>query len=657
MAFSKQPGFLSSVLYAALRNFRLPTRVVIAAISNLYRQSCSTDDISRAEVARNVLENWLARVSIPDEVRFGAIDELVVSGWAGDPDRSRALPVKSLFVYRGSQKIKEVPVLGIRRDVSDHFDDHRLRKSGFKFKLTAAEIPERSFACSVVLADDSEYRLLPEPTLAERKNRQKVDFDYTPNGFGSEALGFVDSIAPGPLRVVQEGGRSTRAYLALVEAVVNQRNTDFLSVASMLPDQRLVIHLLSVLIHLFPDLTWSEMQSLAVIKDPVQRSKLLTTLNSGNEKMRHLAVSICRLENREFLKLVEASSLEVALPTLWNRPHKISPTTLQVPDLGIHRLTNVMVVRGSTVVSDSEIFLYDLGSDSRYEFAAGTWNHLFTHPENPDRAIVSFPKREALQFTSAILLTGRSANNYFHSLIEYLPRIFLVLRDPTLRDVPIVITDDWPLTLQDALRHLCAGREVISISRDNNLMVQNLFIPSMHTCIFDSTRRPWIYGSRFSSELLGELRSHLWDWSRPFESQGDRIFLVRQRGARTLENAAEIEQVAEECGLRLVAPETLTLQQQIGMFASATHIVGIGGAALANTVFCSPGTKVLTLVSRQLRDFVIHSAIASSSGSQMSLVLGKTPTPGKKFAYRREYMHAPFRVSPREFRRALNSVL
>jgi capsular polysaccharide biosynthesis protein len=613
--------------------------------------------MARAERARDIVEHWLTSVSIPAEIRFETIDEVVVSGWAGDPVRSRSLLPKKLFVYHGSQKIKEVAIKRTRQDVADHFDDRRLRKSGFEFKLKHAEIPTGCFTCSVVLEDDSEFWLQPEPTLDERKSRLKINIDYVPNGFGTYALGCVDSMKLGRPKVAQKGDRATRTYHALVETVVNQRNTDFLSVASTLPDQRLVIHLLSNFVHLFPELTWVEMKALAAIQDSVERLKLVAILNSNDKKTRTVALSISRMEKREFSKLVEASSVEVALPTLWDRPRDVSQTTLHVPELGIYRLADVRVVRGSTVVSDREIFLYDLGADSQYEFAAGTWNHLFTHSENPELAIVSFDSREPVTLNSAIMLTGRSASNYFHSLIEYLPRLFLVLRDPKLRDVPLLITDDWPATLQEALQHLCAGREVIKISREMNFVVNELFIPSMHTCIFDSTRRPWIYGSRFSPELLTELRNQLWDWSRPFQSQGARIFLLRQRGARALENAAEIERIAAESGLRLVAPEDLTLQEQIGMFASATHIVGIGGAAFANTVFCSPGTKILSLVAQQLRDFVIHAAIAGHSGSQMSLVLGRTSSAAKNFTYRREYLHAPFHVSPREFRRALKSIL
>jgi capsular polysaccharide biosynthesis protein len=637
------------------RRIGLPVPILIRLVSSLYRRSCSTDEVVFEQLAVRVLEAWLSRTAIPQEVVLPVIKHktLTVSGWAADPDQSRRLQVKRVNVYRDSVRVRRIRVHRARHDVAAHFADQRLRRSGFTFSLESSEILQGSFSCTAVATDGSEHPIRLEQSVERRLSGTQLPFVFTPFELSDSTFGYIDDVKTNVKLLLPRTARCNRRYVRALRSIEAQRNWPVLAAAELVRNQRFLIDLLTILLKGDTEFDWRKLRAVCAVQDRNIRSQLLKNISDRSPTGQFVELSINRMERVVHSELLEESSHDVDLPPIWGTAGLRRPTRLTVPALGIYHLTQARIAHGSTVVSNGELFLYDLGCDSQYEFAAGTWDHLFTHSIAPDRAILATSSISPTHLRSAVLLTGRSANNYFHSLIEYLPRIFLVLDEPNLQMVPIVITDDWPSSVQEALEFLSRGRKVLRVSRSDNLTVDDLFIPSMHTCIFDSTRRPWIEGSRFSHDLLDRLRTSLWEWSEPLESRGDRVFILRKGGARTLENAEEIEEIAANFEFHLIAPETLTPQQQIGMFATASKIVGIGGAAMANSVFCTPGTRILAMVSEQLRDFVIHSAIARHAGANMELLLGRTTTSPTRFEYRRDFMHAPFRVSPRSFRRAL----
>jgi capsular polysaccharide biosynthesis protein len=85
------------------------------------------------------------------------------------------------------------------------------------------------------------------------------------------------------------------------------------------------------------------------------------------------------------------------------------------------------------------------------------------------------------------------------------------------------------------------------------------------------------------------------DWSKiePFR----KIFVVRGTGphVRALCNSDQIMELCMDHGYRLVAPESLPIHEAARVFAEATAVIGVKGAALTNALFCRPGTAVMAL--------------------------------------------------------------
>jgi capsular polysaccharide biosynthesis protein/tetratricopeptide (TPR) repeat protein len=73
-----------------------------------------------------------------------------------------------------------------------------------------------------------------------------------------------------------------------------------------------------------------------------------------------------------------------------------------------------------------------------------------------------------------------------------------------------------------------------------------------------------------------------------------RLLISREdAGYRVIANAADITPLLQACGFEVIVPGRLPFAEQIAAFREATHVFGPHGAALANTLFCAPGTHVL----------------------------------------------------------------
>ena len=68
-------------------------------------------------------------------------------------------------------------------------------------------------------------------------------------------------------------------------------------------------------------------------------------------------------------------------------------------------------------------------------------------------------------------------------------------------------------------------------------------------------------------------------------------------------NEDELVAVLTKFGFKSIAPESMSVAEQISLFATAEVVIGAHGAALTNTVFCSPGTKVIEIFAP---DYVNH---------------------------------------------------
>ncbi|MFO1338037.1 MAG: glycosyltransferase family 61 protein [Burkholderiaceae bacterium] len=149
-----------------------------------------------------------------------------------------------------------------------------------------------------------------------------------------------------------------------------------------------------------------------------------------------------------------------------------------------------------------------------------------------------------------------------------------------------------------------------------------------------------------SPSLVEGLRQTLWrhaglDPAQPPEATRLLYISRRGEGRRPLVEEARIQRSAEAMGFEAVAPETLTLAEQVRLFASARGIAGPPGAAYTNLVWAGPGTRVLSIFKEEanLPTFIDLSILR---GQAHRWLLGRN-LPGYELM---SVVNAPFSVNP-----------
>lgn len=232
-----------------------------------------------------------------------------------------------------------------------------------------------------------------------------------------------------------------------------------------------------------------------------------------------------------------------------------------------------------------------------------------------------FPKVRQLP-DECISLIGDGHENYYHWLHDIVPK--LAALDPDrIPHYHYLACQQSPFHRQ-TLELLGIPRKAITPTRPFS------FYRSKHLLVPQTPIGPNASSIQFLREqLVHRLGSRL-----PQTPVGPRFYISRRNtGSRRLVNEESLLQQLKPLGFEVVTTETLTLAQQIALFQQAEMIISPTGAALANLVFCRPGTRLLILMPEGCDDY-LYRDIAKEAGLNallqfVPLAPGADPDPVK----------------------------
>jgi hypothetical protein len=199
------------------------------------------------------------------------------------------------------------------------------------------------------------------------------------------------------------------------------------------------------------------------------------------------------------------------------------------------------------------------------------------NPTNPLR-LSHLPRPRATPDTVAVLTTGPN-HNYYHWLIEALPRLDLYERSGIAIDrfyAPIQTRFQ-----RETLAILGIPREqIVPATRHAHLAPARLVVSSFHGSL-----------SRAKTDFLfRRLTADVGPWAGP----APRIFISR-RGPRSIVNEREVLRSLRPLGFERLRLEGMPLAEQIAVFSRAECVIGPHGAGLTNLAFCRSRTKVIEI--------------------------------------------------------------
>lgn len=313
-------------------------------------------------------------------------------------------------------------------------------------------------------------------------------------------------------------------------------------------------------------------------------------------------------------------------------------------------LENVTLFRGGTLLQNGRLLENDQAQSHLYSFSAGRWDHVFGGNSRISEALVKIPA-PFREIHKGIILSSRADENWFHWLIETLPKYFAISEevDPL---VPVIVSDGIPQSGLDALR-LLTNREIVHVDKGNSVHLSEAILLGPVIYMPDSIE---LFASKhyaeISSESLFQLRERVLSTLEISPVPIRKIFLERTGGARGVSNARFVKKILIALGFEIIDPAKMTFAQQVRTFSQAKIVVTPGGATMANFVFLPAGAKVLLLVSRLNAHFKIPAILARLSGADVSIVEGNPVglRIGKSIL---ELIHSDFRVSITKLSREL----
>lgn len=191
------------------------------------------------------------------------------------------------------------------------------------------------------------------------------------------------------------------------------------------------------------------------------------------------------------------------------------------------------------------------------------------------------------------VLTSGLQDNYFHWLIETLPRLHMV-RSQGLQPDAWYVPSGKPFQAETLRMLDVPERGCIDPLQFPVVHAREIVAP-FHEIVGGMTHPAWVV--RFLQEHLLPSRATSAGPAQP------RLYITRA-GARwrRVTNEDEVMRVLEPLGFHRLSLDHMTVADQMRLFHEAEVVVAPHGAALANLAFARPGTKVVEFQPRKIQD-------------------------------------------------------
>lgn len=233
--------------------------------------------------------------------------------------------------------------------------------------------------------------------------------------------------------------------------------------------------------------------------------------------------------------------------------------------------------------------------------------------------------------------------NYYHWMLLILTRAVWALEEGWLKGRRLLVPREMSRWMWSSLADAGIDQDrLLAYGKHERLALSDALVIS-----------PVEYAS---PSLLRRLQHRMWraaglDPASP-PPQDKLVYMTRKdTNGRPLVEERDLSRLAEELGFEVVAPETLSLLDQVRLFARAQGIAGPTGAAFTNLAWAQPGTRVLSIFKEEVTmpTFVDLSTIL---GQHHRWLLGR-PVAGFKAVHP---ISGPFSVDLGLARRELNWV-
>jgi capsular polysaccharide biosynthesis protein len=322
-------------------------------------------------------------------------------------------------------------------------------------------------------------------------------------------------------------------------------------------------------------------------------------------------------------------------------------TEIVTAECALHRIHSHAVVRGTNVLllpGNKLLPIRQLAPAAAREFegylrTARNWSDqaesFHSNLYFRDQSVLLGEKEVVVVDDHLFLLTPDEYLNYGMWLLQAVPGLRLCENEAYAGAILCPGALPWQRSIIDFVAPTASRRWVAHSPNFD-------YLSSGAVSFIGCSRRSFWIGD-FQREAYAELRERARGPHTGGREKGsDKIYISRlQHNATSFSNRVLVNEIElilrlSALGFRIVSPETLSFPEQIRLFAEARVVIGPGGAAMFNCVFCRPGAAVVTIESNA--NWVTnHCHLFGSLGLNYAIAFGEPLDPAGG-------PHAPWRL-------------
>ncbi|SDF43969.1 glycosyltransferase family 61 protein [Sporomusa acidovorans] len=282
-------------------------------------------------------------------------------------------------------------------------------------------------------------------------------------------------------------------------------------------------------------------------------------------------------------------------PKLINSDKQCGSTITRPPDSYIGLLHSVYVVGGTRIIinSDKELLYDELALFQHSDY--GVKPHSILQLTAKDKANI-----KAWTVTSiikeGILINCDHDANYFHWLVECLPKLVFLDTFEEFRDIPLLVREDLHPNLLQALERINKTHPIIHVKYGHLYLVEKLIYVSDLSRILDRYHGTWnletdsVIGPYWLKKLVEKLTLG-YHTATPWR----KLYLYRGNRYRCLLNESEVELELLKRGFEIIDLQARTFEFQLILFSQAETVIAPSAATLTNILLCQKNTRIVAL--------------------------------------------------------------
>jgi capsular polysaccharide biosynthesis protein len=197
----------------------------------------------------------------------------------------------------------------------------------------------------------------------------------------------------------------------------------------------------------------------------------------------------------------------------------------------------------------------------------------------------------------ALLISSDTEFNYYHMLVETLPKLALAEAADCPSDLPILMQGDIHPNLIDCVERAAKGRPVVYLPAGAAIHVDELWYVSDLSRVMtpDVPRVDETYDISVAPAAVREIRRRILG-SSEVRKGTRKIYMSRSSHYRLLTNQDAFIDLLKQKGFEIIDTGAMSLQEQIDAMVGVSVIISPTGAALTNLLWCPEGVHALVLV-------------------------------------------------------------